>query len=91
MYIQVKWINEKKNVGDMSLYGWFYSLDVDWMRADLNACLQMIVKRGWGLYRLNDLRSPDICITREKPDIFTRRLSYDIFFYNYKVKKIGKN
>lgn len=44
---------------------WFYSSVVVRMDAALNASLQVIVRKGQGLSRLNDLRSPEY-ITRKK-------------------------
>lgn len=41
---------------------------VNWMEADLNVSLLTIVRKGRGLSRLNDWRSP-ACFTREKSDI----------------------
>lgn len=40
-------------------------LVVDWMEAYLNAILRLIVRKGRGLCRPNDWKSP-ACVTREK-------------------------
>jgi len=45
MYIQVKHIIEKKKC---RLETWFNPSVAVWMKADLNASLQLILRKGWG-------------------------------------------
>lgn len=59
----------------------FYPSVVDWMAADLNACLQKIVRKGRDLSTRNDWRSP--AFVREIYR-FTRRQT-ELRYFNKKL------